>query len=153
DGLRCLPLADVGDHPAAVDDVVVQQRSELLLVLRLQEGVQAAGRQLVECRIGRGEDGEGTRAAQGIAQSGAFERLAEGLERPVGGGGVDEFLVVAGSIAHDAHGMIALWVRLADARNRERPKPWFPPKAGTRCSVRRVRGRAARLSGRYDIAS
>jgi hypothetical protein len=92
DGPGGFPLADVSHQLAAGDDVVVQQGSEFFLVLRLEQGLQACRPAACRTRRRSGEDGERARAAQGLAQAGAFDGLAKGLERTVGGGGVEEVL-------------------------------------------------------------
>jgi hypothetical protein len=60
------------------------------LVLRQEQVVHGAGRQRGEGRVGRGEDGEGALAAQGLGQAGGVDGGDEGGELAGAGGGVDD---------------------------------------------------------------
>ena len=80
DGARVLQLDDIGGLHGARDHVVGQDRGKLRLVLRLQEHLEGAGRELGERRVGRREHGERTLAVERVDQARRLHGRHEGLE-------------------------------------------------------------------------
>ena len=60
-------------HRLGADDVAGQDLGELILVLRLEECLDRAGRQSLEGRIGRREHGERAGALQRLDQAGGLD--------------------------------------------------------------------------------
>ena len=79
DGLG-LHRLHVRRHDLAGHDVVGQNGHELLLVLRLEQVLERARRQLREGLIGGSEDREGPLALQRLDQAGRLDGGDEGLE-------------------------------------------------------------------------
>ena len=80
DRLGGVVLHDVGGHQRSGHHVVGQDRGELGLVLRLEQRLDRAGRQLGEGRVRRREDGEGPRPLQRVDEPGRGEGGGEGVE-------------------------------------------------------------------------
>ena len=74
-----LELDHVGGKELTSDDVVLQDRSKLVFVLRKQEAVERAGRKLREGVVGGRQDREGARALQGLDETGGLKRSNEVL--------------------------------------------------------------------------
>src|SRR3954453_22333789 len=86
--LRASALYDVGRGQLLADDVVEQDRAQLLAIL--QERVELALRDLGERRVGRGEHGEGTGLPERAHEAGPLEQLGERGEVAGGPGRVDD---------------------------------------------------------------
>ena len=93
DGLGFIDARHVRGHHLSGDDVVGQDLGELVLVLRLEQVLHRAGRQLGEGFVGGGEDRERARALQGVDEAGGFERGGQRLELTRLHRGVDDVLL------------------------------------------------------------
>ena len=98
DGLDvvAVELDHVGGHRLAGDDVVLEDGDELLLVLRLEQGLDGTLGQLGEGLVGRGQHGERALALERVDQVGGLEGGGQRLERTGADRGVDDVLLVVG---------------------------------------------------------
>lgn len=104
DGLDLAGL-DVGGHDLTGDDVVGEDGDELFLVLRLEEGLDGAGRELGEGFVGGGEHGEGALALEGFDQAGGLHGGDEGVETAGGRGDGDDVLGGSGGFGSEDGGV------------------------------------------------
>ena len=94
-------LHEVAGRIAARDNVVGQDLGQHGLVLRLHQSVDRARRQLVEGLVGRREDGEGTRARQGVDEACGLDRGDQGgVVLGIGGVLNDGLARIHGRAAH-----------------------------------------------------
>ena len=73
-------LGDIRSQDFTSDDMVSQDLDQLILVLRLEQALDSAGRQFGEGGICGGKDGEGAISGQGLIQTGGGQSGNQGLE-------------------------------------------------------------------------
>ena len=87
---------DVGGHGLRRDDVVLQDRDELVLVLGLEQALDRPLGQLGERLVGRRQHGERPLALERLHQAGGLDRGDQRLEVVGAGRRVHDVLLVAG---------------------------------------------------------
>ena len=83
---RRLAGLDVGRHHLARNDIVGEDRDQLVTIFRLQKRLHGAGGQGREGFVGRGENREGTIALQGFDEARRLHRGHEGGKGVTAGG-------------------------------------------------------------------
>ena len=102
-GLGSHSVGEIARHDAAGDDMVGQDRRQLILVFRFEQAFDRAFGKCRERFVGRSEDGERTFALQGLDETGSLESGGESRERTRLDRGVDDVHVLRERRAGDEH--------------------------------------------------
>src|SRR5579872_5121391 len=90
DGFSLMQFHNVLGHDFAWDNVIREDRNQLVVILRLEKFVQSSSRQLRESFVRWGENGKRPRTFQRIDQSGSLKSGGQRFEVPRGHSSVND---------------------------------------------------------------